>query len=198
VICQAARCDRAAYPTRAAVNNMTKKTSRARKRPAKAKPAEADARSVEQIVLELLADPAVEAALNAAYPPKPSRVMADFFENPPDLGPKVDPFESKDHCWSAAIHLFYRIKEHHGAGVAKHMFSRLAKPPVQERKRLAALEVWTAFQLLERQAGKPVPIKAAARHLHNIMKIGTSVEAVRELLQRVKKRPPDLLGNKTR
>jgi hypothetical protein len=110
---------------------MAKTTTRARKRPAKAKPSEADARSVEQIVLELLADPAVEAALNAAYPPKPSRLMADFFENAPDLGPKVDPFKSKDHCWSAAIHLFYRIKEHHGVGVAKHMFSRLAKPAVQ-------------------------------------------------------------------
>jgi hypothetical protein len=51
--------------------HMTKKTSRARKRPSKAKPSEADARSVEQIVAELIADPAVQAAYNAAYPSPP-------------------------------------------------------------------------------------------------------------------------------
>jgi hypothetical protein len=189
---------RAAYPGGACGDLMAKQTRRPRKRSAKARPSETDDRSVEQIAAELWDDPALQAAWDAAYPPKPSRVVADFFENAPDLGPKVDPFESKEHCRSAAIRLFLKIKEHHGGDAAKHIFTRLGKPSKKQSKGLEDSMLWTNYQIIKihnRNQGITMTEEEIYEKLHKLFPRredgggGTTAGIKRRLLE-LRKKPP--------
>ena len=168
---------------------MAKRKKTARSRPAKAKPAEANSKYVEQLTAELIADPAIQAAWNVrAYPPMRSSAVADLFPNPTDLlGPKLDPFTNEEHCWGSAVHLFHKIEEHHGADLAKRMFKALAAPTKRQRKRLQDMMLWDLYEISREHDG--VGLKKAARLIHERFgrEYGATPDAIETHLKRLQR-----------
>jgi hypothetical protein len=159
---------------------MAKTTTRARKRPAKGKPSEADDRSVEQIAAELMADPEVEAAWNAAYPPRPRASAADLLFDP--LDPSL---ANIGQCRQRALDLFHQILRHHGKPTAQLIFGELANPTAAERTKLRKLYTWSAYTTLG------LGLKETARLLHDLntsskdrLPLSVSVEAIEKDIMR--------------
>jgi hypothetical protein len=127
---------------------MAKKTQRASKRPAKAKPASGVAATAHSLTGSAVTDLFGSAA--------PSKAPSAFAL----LGPAVDPFTSEEHCRGSAINLFLKIREHHGDEVAKRIFLSLGAPSKRQRKKLQDLNLWTAYELFRQHKG--VGLKKAA------------------------------------
>ena len=151
---------------------MAKRKETARSRPAKAKPADTNSKYVERLAAELIADPAVQAAYNAAYPSPPrASAVTDLFPEGLPTQPSashfqaaVDPFTNEEHCWGSAVQLFHKIEEHHGIDVAKRMFKALGAPTKRQRKRLQDAPLWSAYEIFREHDG--VGLKKAALLIH--------------------------------
>jgi hypothetical protein len=102
----------------------------------------------------------------------------------------IRPLATPENCLAAAVSLFGEISERHGKSVAKKIFCALGAPTKKQRKKLADLNLWTSYELLNSH-GRRMGVTKAARAIRKIHPGEYhSDKAVEKALERLKKRPP--------